>query len=83
MFDGQTTISDEKLKEMLDNGQIESGKGGDDGNGKGVELTERQKKMLEKVFDKQKDFIHGNPQKTGKLSKKDSRMVKTMEEDLV
>ena len=33
---------------MLDNGQIESGKGGDDGKGKGVELTERQKKMLGK-----------------------------------
>ena len=65
---------------MLDNGQIESGKGGDDGKGKGVELTERQKKMLEKAFDKQKDFIHGTPQKVGKLSKKDSRMIKTMEE---
>ena len=78
--DGQTTISDEKLKEMLDNGQIQSGKGGNDGKGKSVELTERQKKMLEKAFDKQKDFIHGNPQKTGRLSKKDSRMVKTMEE---
>ena len=76
--DGQTTISDEKLQEMLDNGQIESGKGGDDG--KGVELTERQKKMLEKAFNKQKDFIHGTPQKVGKLSKKDSRMIKTMED---
>ena len=53
--DGQTTISDEKLKEMLDNGQIESGKGGNDGKGKSVELTERQKKMLEKAFDKQKE----------------------------
>ena len=77
--EGTTTISDEKLKDMLENGQVQGGSG-DDTDSKGIELTERQQKMLEKAFDKQKDFINGNPTKTGKLSKKDSRMVKTMEE---
>ena len=77
--EGTTTISDEKLKDMLENGQVGNGTGEDKG-GKKVELTERQKKMLDKAFDKQKEFINGNPTKTGKLSKKDSRMVKTMED---
>ena len=77
--DGTTTISDEKLQEMLENGQVQGGSG-DDTNSQKVELTERQKQMLEKAFIKQKDFINGEPQKTGKLSKKDSKMVKTMED---
>ena len=77
--EGTTTISDEKLKDMLENGQVQGGSG-DDTDSQKVELTERQKKMMEKAFEKQKDFINGNPQKTGKLSKKDSKMVKTMED---
>ena len=47
---------------------------------KKIELTEAQKKSLERAIEKQKDFNNGEPKKVGKLSKKDSRVVKTMEE---
>ena len=47
---------------------------------KKVELSDRQKKMLEKAIEKQKDFNNGDVKKTGKLTKKDARAVKTMEE---
>jgi hypothetical protein len=45
-----------------------------------VELSPRQQKQLQKALDKQRKFNEGNPTKTGKLSKKDSAMVKTMED---
>jgi len=44
-----------------------------------VELSDAQKKQLKNALDKQRKFVEGNPQKTGKLTKKDSRMVQTME----
>ena len=45
-----------------------------------VELTDAQKKQLSNGFTKQKNFVDGNPQKTGTLTKKDSKMVQTMED---
>ena len=45
-----------------------------------VELTDAQKKQLSNGFTKQKNFVDGNPQKTGTLTKKDSQMVQTMED---
>ena len=47
---------------------------------KKVELTEAQKKSLERAIEKQKDFNNGETKKVGKLSKKDNQIVKTMEE---
>jgi len=47
---------------------------------KKIELTESQKKSLERAIEKQKDFTNGETKKTGKLSKKDNEIVKTMEE---
>ena len=47
---------------------------------KKVELTEAQKKSLERAIEKQKDFNNGEAKKVGKLSKKDNEIVKTMEE---
>ena len=44
-----------------------------------VELSDAQKKQLKNALEKQRKFVEGNPQKTGKLTKKDSRMVQTME----
>ena len=44
-----------------------------------VELSDAQKKQLKNALEKQRKFVDGNPQKTGKLTKKDSRMVQTME----
>ena len=45
-----------------------------------VELTDAQKKSLERAIQKQKDFVDGKVTKTGKLSKKDSSIVKSMED---
>mgnify|MGYP002004130102 CR=1 FL=1 len=45
-----------------------------------VELSDAQKKQLSNGFTKQKNFVDGNPQKTGTLTKKDSKMVQTMED---
>ena len=66
----------ERLKEKAENNELGSG----DGSGKEIELTEAQKKSLERAFQKQKDFVDGNVSKTGKLSKKDSSIIKSMEE---
>ena len=59
------------------------GSNGTPSNGKEskkVELTEAQKKSLERAIEKQKDFNNGETKKVGKLSKKDNQIVKTMEE---
>ena len=45
-----------------------------------VELTDKQKNQLKNALDKQRKFNDGNPVKTGKLTKKDAAMVKTMED---
>ncbi len=46
---------------------------------KKVELSERQKKQLEKAIDKQKKFMNGDITKK-KVTKKDARELKTIEE---
>ena len=75
---GSESLSEEEfndLKEQLENGSLSVS---DDG--KKIELTEKQMKTLERAFNKQKDFVKGNVSKTGKLSKKDSNIIKSMEE---
>lgn len=50
------------------------------GNSKSdVELTERQKNLLSKKIEKQKDFLNGDVKKTS-ISKKESNELKTIEE---
>ncbi len=57
------------------------------GNSKGLnddgselnELSDRQKSIVEKAFDKQKDFVDGKMKKT-KLSKSDANNMKTLED---
>lgn len=50
------------------------------GNSKSdVELTERQKNLLPKKIEKQKDFLNGDVKKTS-ISKKESNELKTIEE---
>jgi len=44
-----------------------------------VELTDNQKKQLEKVINKQKDFVNGDVKKVGKLTKKNATELKTIE----
>ena len=80
---GSSTISDEELQEAIDNGSIapstpEENLSNDDGS-QSVELSDRQKKMLEKAFEKQEKFLNGDVQKT-KLNKKESNDVKSIEE---
>ena len=72
------TISDEKLEEAIENGSVGNGSSNDDGSD-AVELSDRQKEMLRKAFEKQEKFLDGDVQKT-KLSKKDNNSVKAIEE---
>ena len=77
---GGNTISDEELQDMLDSDSIVPSENlsNDDGS-ESVELSDRQKKMLENAFKKQEKFLDGDVQKT-LLSKKDSQDVKAIEE---
>ena len=81
--DGGNTITDEELQDMIDNGSVgsstpEDNLGNDDGS-QSVELSDRQKKMLENHIKKQEKFLDGNIQKT-LLSKKDNQDMKAIEE---
>ena len=74
------TISDEELQDVLDSNSVTPSENlsNDDGSDS-VELSDRQKKMLENAFKKQEKFLDGDVQKT-LLSKKDSQDVKAIEE---
>jgi len=76
--DGSNTISDEQLQDMIDNNSVGNGSSNDDGS-EPVELSDRQKNMLEKAFEKQEKFLGGDIQKT-KMSKKDNNSIKAIEE---
>jgi hypothetical protein len=51
--------------------------GGEPGDSDGEELTPQQKKQIENMFEKQKDFLDGKTQKT-KLTKKDQNIVNAL-----
>ena len=74
------TISDEELQDMLDSDSVAPSENlsNDDGSDS-VELSDRQKKMLENAFKKQEKFLDGDVPKT-LLSKKDSQDVKVIED---
>jgi hypothetical protein len=74
------TISDEELQDMLDSDSVAPSENlsNDDGSDS-VELSDRQKKMLENHFKKQEKFLDGDVQKT-KLNKKESRDIQSIEE---
>ena len=76
--DGNNTISDEELQDMIDSESIGNGTPNDDGS-EAVELSQRQKDMLRKAFQKQEDFLDGDVQKT-KLNKKESKDISSIEE---
>jgi len=84
---GSSTISDEELQDMIDSGSLDSespietpeeNKSNDDGT-QSIELSQRQKDMLKKHFEKQEKFLDGDVQKT-KLNKKESSDIKSIEE---
>ena len=78
--DGGNTITDEELQDMLDSDSVAPSENlsNDDGSDS-VELSERQKQMLKKHFDKQEKFLDGDVQKT-KLNKKESKDIQSIEE---
>ena len=72
------TLSDEEfegLKEAMSSGDVSRGHS----NGSDIQLTEAQKKQLDRAFEKQKDFIDGDVKKT-KLAKKYAGELKSIEE---
>ena len=72
------TITDEELEEAIKNGSVGNGTPNDDGSD-AVELSDRQKEMLKKAFQKQEDFLDGDVQKTN-MSKKDKKDMSALEE---
>ena len=81
---GSNTLTDEELQDMIDSDSIGSSTtpdenlGNDDGSDS-VELSQRQKDMLKKHFEKQEKFLDGDVQKT-KLNKKESTDIKSIED---
>ena len=75
--DSPNELSDSELNDLIE--AIENNDVGS-GGGQPVTLTEAQKRQLGNAVKKQNDFVDGKPAKVGKLSKKDSSIVKTMEE---
>ena len=78
---GGNTVTDEELQDAIDSGSLETPSenlGNDDGSDS-IELSQRQKDMLKKAFEKQEKFLDGDVQKTN-LSKKDSSDVKAIED---
>tara|TARA_Y100001936_G_scaffold64121_1_gene63001 strand:+ start:68 stop:1507 length:1440 start_codon:yes stop_codon:yes gene_type:complete len=72
------TLSDEEfegLKEAMSSGDVSRGHS----NGSDIQLTEAQKKQLDRAFEKQKDFVDGKTKKT-KLAKKYAGELKSIEE---
>ena len=76
-------LTNEEFDSLLDDiqsgGNTPSENSGNDDGSESIELSDRQKSLLEKAFDKQKDFLNGNIKKT-KLSKKDMSDVKAIED---
>ena len=72
------TLSDEefeRLKDSMSSGDVSRGHS----NGSDIQLTEAQKKQLDRAFEKQKDFVDGKTKKT-KLAKKYAGELKSIEE---
>ena len=71
---GSNTLTDEELQDMLDSDSVAPSENlsNDDGSDS-VELSDRQKKMLDNHFKKQEKFLDGDVQKT-KLNKKESKI---------
>ena len=65
----------ERLKDAMSSGDVKQGHS----NGSEIELTPNQKKQLENAIRKQEKFMNGDIQKK-KVTKKDSRDLKTIEE---
>ena len=68
-------------------GKEQKTKGSEDGTpaptdtkAKNDELSQREKERLVKQIEKQEDFVNGNTKKVGRLSKKDTQIVKSLKD---
>ena len=71
--------SDDDSSDKNNNDDDSSDKNNNDDGSELSELSDRQKSIVEKAFEKQKDFVDGNIKKT-KLSKKDAGNMKALED---
>jgi len=71
--------SDDDSSDKDNNDDDSSDKDNNDDGSELSELSDRQKSIVEKAFEKQKDFVDGNIKKT-KLSKSDAGNMKTLED---
>jgi hypothetical protein len=76
--DDSDKLTDEEFNDLLNSTENDE-TSGVTGNTKSVELTPHQKIQLDKAITKQKDFVNGDVKKTGKLTKSNSRELKTIE----
>lgn len=76
---GNVVLNSIDKVETLDDENGELGECDSNGGENYVELSDRQKELLKKAFQKQEKFLDGDVQKT-KLSKKDNNAVKSVEE---
>ena len=71
--DCNSSSSCDSIDGNINNGQSKSAP-------KQEELSDREQERLAKQIDKQKDFLGGEPKKTGKLTKKDNAIVRSIKE---
>jgi len=70
----------EEIKEAKHKITNNSARGSNKPINKNNELSKRELERLEKQIEKQEDFVNGNAKKVGKLSKKDTQIVKSLKE---
>jgi hypothetical protein len=70
-------LSDEEFDKLLD--KIENGETKVNKNGTPIKLTDEQRKKLEKVLDKQKDFLEGNINKGTPLNTEQDEQLNKVE----
>ena len=77
------TLTDDDIQDLVDNADTEIG---DIDNvdikniNDDIQLTDRQQKILDNALERQKDFLGGNPKRSGRLSKQQANMMSVFKE---
>jgi hypothetical protein len=72
------TLTDDDIQDLVDNVDIDNvdiKNVNDD-----IQLTDRQQKLLDNALERQKDFLGGNPKRSGRLSKQQANMMSVFKE---
>ena len=72
------TLTDDDIQDLVDNADIDNvdiKNINDD-----IQLTDRQQKLLDNALERQKDFLGGNPKRSGRLSKQQANMMSVFKE---